>query len=108
MDVPSVPSLSLQNSLPSPFPWGEVFQITTYRKTTVNEIVTAIKELVESETNKKVNIVWGSPRLGDVRRNHSEISKAKVVLGYEPEYHLRESLAPLYVISWRAQANGGI
>ncbi len=71
---------------------GEVFQIATYKETTVNEIAEQIKKLVENETEKKVNIIHGKPRLGDVKRNYSDITKAKKVLGYEPEYDLRKGL----------------
>ena len=71
---------------------GEVFQIATYRETTVNEIAKAIKKLIELETNKEVNIVHTSPRAGDVRRNYSDISKAKKILGYDPQVELADGL----------------
>ena len=86
-------SLSPQTSLLRASPWGKVFQIATFRETTVNEIAHAIKELVESETGKQVSIIYGRPRLGDVKRNYSDISKAKKILGYLPEYDLRKGLA---------------
>ncbi len=71
---------------------GEVFQIATYRETTVNEIADAIKALIEKETGRKVNIIHGSSRLGDVKRNFSDISKAKRMLGFDPKYDLCEGL----------------
>jgi len=73
-------------------PWGEVFQIATHRETTVNEIAAKIKEIVESSLDKNVKIVHTSPRIGDVRRNYSDISKAKRILGYEPKYDLDKGL----------------
>jgi UDP-glucose 4-epimerase len=73
-------------------PWGEVFQIATCRETTVNEIAHALKDLVESETGRKVNIVYGQARPGDVKRNYSDISKAKMMLGYELQYDLNKGL----------------
>ncbi|KKO20126.1 MAG: epimerase [Candidatus Brocadia sp.] len=71
---------------------GEVFQIATYKETTVNEIARVVKELVERKTGKKVNIVFGNHRPGDVKRNFSDISKARKILGFEPRYDLMTGL----------------
>ncbi|GBD95573.1 UDP-glucose 4-epimerase [bacterium BMS3Abin06] len=71
---------------------GEVFQIATYKETTVNEITHKIKALIESDTGKTVNIIYGKPRLGDVRRNYSDISKAKQILGFVPKHDLTAGL----------------
>lgn len=71
---------------------GEIFQIATYKETTVNEIADAIKSIVEGETGKGVRVLHGDARLGDVRRNYSDISKAKRMLGYEPVFDLRYGL----------------
>jgi UDP-glucose 4-epimerase len=72
---------------------GEVFQIATYKETTINEIAHKIKEIIKKETEKKVNVVHGETRLGDVRRNYSNISKAKNMLGYEPNYSLERGIS---------------
>jgi UDP-glucose 4-epimerase len=71
---------------------GEIFQIATYKETTVNEIADAIKSIVEGETGRGVRVIHGDARLGDVRRNYSDISKAKKILGYEPLFHLGSGL----------------
>lgn len=73
-------------------PWGEVFQIATYKETTINEIGERIKEIVEKETGKPVNIIHGDSRLGDVKRNFSDITKAKYMLGWEPQFELDSGL----------------
>lgn len=67
---------------------GEVFQIATYKETTVNEIAFEIKRIVEDNMGKRVDIVFDNPRQGDVRRNFSDISKARKLLGYEPMINL--------------------
>lgn len=83
------PPLTSHSSLLSPdVPWGEVFQIATYKETTVNEIGSKIKEIVENRTDKKVRLIYCEKRLGDVMRNYSDISKAKRMLGYSPKYDL--------------------
>lgn len=71
---------------------GEVFQIATYRETTVNEIAEMVKNLVENQTKRRVNVIHGKPRIGDVKRNYSDISKAKRILGYDPIYSLEKGL----------------
>ena len=89
-DVSRLTSHLSRNS--SNVPWGEVFQIATHKETTVNEIAGKIKEIVEKETDKKVNLIHGEKRIGDVRRNFSDITKAKQVLGYEPLFSLDKGL----------------
>lgn len=91
-DSPNVSHLTSHVSRPSLDPWGEVFQIATYKETTVNEIAGKIKEIVEKEIGKKVDIFHAEARLGDVRRNFSDITKAKQVLGYEPLFSLDKGL----------------
>ena len=71
---------------------GEAFQIATYKETTVNEIADRIKRIIESELGKTVNVVHGETRLGDVKRNYSDISKARQMLGFSPEFSLDEGL----------------
>jgi UDP-glucose 4-epimerase len=71
---------------------GEVFQIATFKETTVNEIAQKIKEIVEQKRRIKVKIIHTKPRVGDVKRNYSDISKAKKLLGYSPKYSLENGL----------------
>lgn len=71
---------------------GEIFQIASHKETTVNDIADRIKTLVEKETGRKVKIIHSQPRLGDVKRNYSDISKAKKILGYEPKIDLDTGL----------------
>lgn len=71
---------------------GEVFQIATYKETTVNEIAEKIRDLIEGITGNRVAITYSSPRLGDVKRNYSDISKAKSMLGYAPQFDLDAGL----------------
>jgi len=84
--------LSNVSRFTSNVPWGEVFQIATYRETTVNEIASKTKAIVEKETDIMVNIVHGEPRRGDVHRNFSDITKARELLGFKPRYSLDQGL----------------
>ncbi|MGD1075755.1 MAG: NAD-dependent epimerase/dehydratase family protein [Thermodesulfovibrionales bacterium] len=83
---------------------GEVFQIATHKETTVNTIAELIQRIVESETGIKTTIVHRGNRLGDVRRNYSDISKAKSVLGFEPVYDLQKGLRETFEYFRREQA----
>jgi UDP-glucose 4-epimerase len=71
---------------------GETFQIATHRETTVNEIAKKIKHLMENEAGIKVDVLHGSQRSGDVRKNYSDISKARRMLGFSPEYDIDKGL----------------
>ena len=71
---------------------GEIFQIATYKETSVNDIAEKIRSLVETELGRKIIINYGVPRSGDVRRNYSDISKAKRILKYEPKTEIETGL----------------
>jgi UDP-glucose 4-epimerase len=90
---PDSSSPSPQSSVLSPKKVaGEVFQIATFKETTVSEIAERIKMLVERENGKTVNILHTEKRLGDVQRNYSDISKAMDLLGFKPVYDLDKGL----------------
>lgn len=75
---------------------GEIFQIATHKETTVNEIADMIKDIIESDTDLKVNIIYKNPRLGDVKRNFSDISKARELLKFAPQFEIRKGLIKTY------------
>jgi UDP-glucose 4-epimerase len=71
--------------------WGEVFQIATSREHTLNELVQILgKELKEQGVSLETN--YGSARLGDVKRNYSDTSKAARILGWSAEVSLEEGI----------------
>lgn len=71
---------------------GEIFQIATYKESTVQEIAEKIKKLFKDYLNKEVYIKYTQPRRGDMKRNYSDISKAEKILGYNPKYRLEDGL----------------
>jgi len=71
---------------------GEVFQIATNIETSVNEIADLIRGMVETHTRSNVTVNRVQPRIGDVRRNVSDISKARHLLGYRPTFDIRTGL----------------
>lgn len=71
---------------------GEVFQIATHNETTINELVKIISMLVNESVDKETRVKHVSARPGDVKRNFSDISKARKLLGYKPAFDLDAGL----------------
>ncbi len=67
---------------------GEVFQVGTGRETSINELVRLLFEV----GGGAVETTHLEPSPGDVPRNVSDISKARLVLGCEPTTTLAEGL----------------
>ena len=61
---------------------GEVFQIASSREVTVNELADILKSKLAS-LGVSMQIFNAALRVGDVRRNYSDTSKAKALLGWE-------------------------
>lgn len=71
---------------------GEIFQIATNSETTVNELVDKLLSVLADADIHDVKVHHGASRLGDVRRNFSDISKAKLLLGWQAEAGLTDGL----------------
>ena len=61
------------------------------------EVAEGLNDLAEKHLNRKSTIVFEKERKGEVRRNHSDIGKAKKILGFEPNYDLRQGLEKAFV-----------
>ena len=70
---------------------GEAFNVGTGHSVTINELAQTVVELTDSA----VDVTHVDPRPGDIRHSEADISKAREVLGYEPEVGLREGLEHL-------------
>lgn len=73
---------------------GEVFQIATGVETSINDLVTIIRDIV----GRPIEINNAPARQGDARKNYSNIIKAKRLLNWEPRTDLREGLRKTW--SW--------
>ncbi len=71
---------------------GETFQIATSRETTLDEITERMLNVFEKNGIERPKVEKTEPRLGDVKRNFSDTSKAKKVLGWECEWQLDKGL----------------
>ena len=72
-------------------PWGEVFQIATNKEHTVNEVARMLQTIL-NEKGINMQITHGQTRLGDVRRNYSDTTKAKQILSWQPRTDLSAGL----------------
>jgi UDP-glucose 4-epimerase len=71
---------------------GETFQIASNKETTVGEITEKMVAILNNNGINNINIINGETRLGDVRRNYSDTSKAKNRLGWQPMMSQEEGL----------------
>lgn len=76
---------------------GEVFQIATHREHTVAEVAEKLNQLAERYLGRKSLITFEKERKGEVRRNYSDISKAKKRLGFDPKYDLEQGLEETFL-----------
>lgn len=71
---------------------GETFQIASGHERTVDEIADVIRRIIKSH-GKEIIIKYDQPRLGDVKRNFSDTSKAKQILGWKTSMDLERGIA---------------
>jgi UDP-glucose 4-epimerase len=71
---------------------GEIFQIATSSETTVGELVNKLKPALADAGIGPVHVHHTSPRVGDVKRNFSDTSKARTMLGWQAAVTLDDGL----------------
>ncbi|WP_370392217.1 SDR family oxidoreductase [uncultured Winogradskyella sp.] len=67
---------------------NEVFNVACGERITVNYLWDSLR----TAANSNLEAVYGPPRQGDVRDSLADISKAQNLLGYDPQYTVREGL----------------
>jgi len=73
---------------------GEVINVATAGRVSLNELFRAIRDLVGGD----VEPIYAEPRAGDVRDSQADISKAARLLGYEPSVPFEAGLEK--TIAW--------
>lgn len=84
-------------ALDNPKIGGQVFQIATHREHTVLEVVDELNRLSDKYLDRMSQVVFEKERKGEIKRNYSDISKAKKVLGFEPKYDLKRGLEETFL-----------
>ena len=72
----------------------EIINLGGHEVITINGLV----ELVEDLTGKKANVQYGPPNLADMFMNQANVTKAREMLGWNPQVNLREGIGEL--IKW--------
>lgn len=72
----------------------EVINLGGHEVVTINELVRIVEEL----TGRKANVQYGPPNLADVSMNYADVTKAKNLLGWNPQVDLRDGIK--YLIDW--------
>ena len=67
---------------------GEVFNIGSGERTSVNSLVVKLNEILD----KEIKPTYEEPRPGDIKHSYADISKARKMLKYEPSVSFSEGL----------------
>ncbi len=89
-DVCKAIYLALTKELPNDF---EIFQIGTGKETSIKELFEIIKSELEKEGYKTKPPAYKKSRKGEIKRNYSDIGKAKTILDFSPEVNLKEGVS---------------
>ena len=73
---------------------GEAFNIACGNRESLNEIFALLK----SELMTDIAPIYGDDRIGDVKHSHADISKAKLLLNYSPDWDFQTGI--LETIKW--------
>lgn len=79
---------------------GEVFNVATGGRVSLNELLATLKKIVGSD----VEPAYQEGRMGDVRDSQADITKAERLLGYRPAVMLEEGLRQ--TVAWFETASG--
>ncbi len=74
---------------------GQIFNVGSGIATTVLDVANTLKRLYNSEINITVS---GKFRLGDIRHNFADLTKAKNLLGFSPKFDFKKGISEF--VSW--------
>ena len=72
----------------------EIVNLGGHEVITINGLI----KLIEDVVGKKANVQYGPPNLADMRSNWADVSKARTLLGWEPQYNMRAGIEEL--VKW--------
>ena len=73
---------------------NQIYNTAYGERTTLNQLVGYLKEFLSEFDSQiiQVEVIHGPNRLGDIPHSLACIDKAKSLLGYNPQYSMREGL----------------
>ncbi|MEJ2272129.1 MAG: SDR family oxidoreductase [Candidatus Bathyarchaeota archaeon] len=75
---------------------GKVFNISSGKAITINNILEIIKKILKKEN---IDPIYSESRLGDIKHSFADITKAQEILGYEPKIQIDKGLEQLIQFS---------
>ncbi len=85
---------------------NQVYNVALGDRTTLNELFAAIKEsLNQNDISYAQNPIYADFRAGDVRHSQADISKARRLLNYAPDWHVQEGIRQ--TVSWHVSQHKG-
>ena len=82
---------------------NQVYNTAYGERTTLNQLVNYLKEFLSGFDTQigEVEILHGPNRVGDIPHSLASVDKARGLLGYEPEYSMREGLKEAVEWYWK-------
>ena len=71
---------------------GNIFQIATNKETSINELIGLLNSLFKDKNICELDVKYSGFRTGDVKRNYSNINKARLMLGWKPQVNILDGL----------------
>ena len=71
---------------------GETFHLGTGKETSILELA----QLIQGFFDTKIKISFAAERKGEIKRNYSDITKAKKILGFCPQISLKDGVESVY------------
>lgn len=84
--------------------FSEVFNVAYGKRSSLNDLVNILREILSKYDPEiqNVKIEFGPSRLGDVPHSLASIEKANIILGYNPQYSLRNGLEEACTWYWES------
>ncbi len=96
LDICQAISLSLDFHRSNTCSSGEVFQIATGVETKIIDLANMIRDLAIESGLKVKKIIFQDTRKGEIKRNYSDIDKARKFLGFNPGVKLKDGLERIW------------
>lgn len=73
---------------------NQIYNTAYGERTTLNQLVSSLKEYLSEKDSAiaKVEVLYGPNRAGDIPHSLASVENAKQLLGYAPQYSMREGL----------------
>lgn len=96
---------AIRLSATTQFIGGEIFQIATNYETSIEGLVEKLLPIFDGSGFKNVKVIYKENRIGDVKRNYSDTSKARKYLGWHIETELIKGLKQ--TVKWFMENRSG-